>query len=311
LEEITSNNISALSSTFITIYSGANSQRAVVRANGSYVMPSGSVTSDLFRLDEAEHFYLRDAFCANPGRSYVAVDPTNGPSHFCHISGLESENGVEPAYCVAFLAAGGASTCTGWTITQSYLRADTRAIYAGANVVLDNFRVNSITEAANRGIEVVGTAQFCAINIPTTILIGTEIACELTGDPTQWTLGTSSGYWTDRRANHNFTYGTSGVTITGALVINNAKAYAHGHEVIANLVLAAETSIVCSAGATITGLPWSSLATNYSAQVQVVNVNTGAAIAGGYVNGTTIVLPAINVGASVAIAISARYLRTA
>jgi hypothetical protein len=309
IDIITSNNISGLSSTFVTIATGPRSQRACRHFGGSYIMPAGSATSDVFRLDQAEHVYLRDPFMANTGRSYVFSDPTNGPSNFCHVSGLESENGVEPAYAICFGAAGSTSTPTGWTITESYLRADTRAIFAGANVVLDNFKVNSITEAANRGIEAV-TAQGCSFDTATAIVLTTSSANTLTGDPSNWTITTQTGdYWNDKRASHNWTYSSTGITFTGA-VTSTSKLYASGQEIRANIVVSAATSIVCAAGATIDGLTWPSLASNYS-PVSVVNIATGVAIPGGYVNGTTIVLPAINVGVNVPVLISATYLRTA
>jgi hypothetical protein len=306
-EVITANNIASLSSTFITIATGNRSTRAGRRFGGSYINTSSNATADVFKLDEVENWYSRDAFVACPGRSIVFVDPTNNPSNYCHISGMEVENGVEPTYAICFGAAGAASTPTGWDITGSYLRADTRAIFAGANMVLDNFTINGITEAANRGIEA-GTMQGSHVTIPTSIVLAVDSNNKLEGNPDNWTITASSGHWTDLRASHTWSFTTTGVTFTGAQS-NIAKLYADGHQVRVNVVLAAATSIVCAAGATIDGLTWPALASNYTA-ITVVNVNTGAAIPGGYINGTTIVLPAINVGANVVVAISASYLRT-
>jgi hypothetical protein len=308
-ESVSSNNILGLSSTFITIYSTANSQRAVRHHGGSYINLSSDAAADVFQLDQVENWYSRDAFVACNGRSIVFADPTNGPSNYCHISGMEVENGVEPTYAICFGAASSTSQAIGWSITDSYLRADTRAIYAGTNVVLDQFQINSITEAANKGIEVVTLMVGGAIiDTPIVRVIGESRRTLHVGQSDSWTFTTrTDDPWIEARTSKTWSANTSALTITNALTTNRGISEFHGRRVTVNLVLVADVSIVCAAGVQITGLPATPV--EVSAEMRVVNSTTGAEITGGYVGGAGLVLPAINVLTD-QITITATYFAT-
>jgi hypothetical protein len=71
-----------------------------------------------------------------------------------------------------------------------------------------------------------------------------------------------------------------------------------------NIVLAASMSLACDKGAAITGLPFA--AGDCSADVTVTNIGTQAEFSGGYVDGTRIYLPKIEVGTD-RIVITATY----
>ena len=68
----------------------------------------------------------------------------------------------------------------------------------------------------------------------------------------------------------------------------------HGPFVTVNVVLAASVSLACDQGAAIEGLPFA--AADLSANVKITNITSHTELRGGYIAGTRIHLPAIDLG---------------
>jgi hypothetical protein len=135
--------------------------------------------------------------------------------------------------------------------------------------------------------------------------IGKSKSNILIGHSENWSIATRyRDSWIDHGTNNKvWSANTSALDIKGTLNVR-AICAAHGPLVTVNIVLSASTSVACDKGAAITGLPFA--ASDYSSAVTVTNITTQVELAGGYVDGAKLCLPAINVGTD-KIVISATY----
>lgn len=306
VEYITSHNILGLTSTFITIATGEQSTICHRHYGCDYFMNSTNSGADCVKLDNANHVYYKDCFMDCRGRSFIFVDPTNGGTAFAHIDGIDGENSSPvPTYGICFGAASGATTHLGWQIENSFFPSTTRAIFAGANVTLDNHHIRNILEASSKGFEAV-TVQGSTIDSNSLALQITNSKWNLlVGQTDSWAIGfRTNDNWVDTRLSNTWTPDTSAMTITGAKTVTDAKLTRNGPLVTLTTTLSAATSIVCANGTGFGGMPAGSA---NSAIVIVMNKTTNVLIGIGLFNGTLITLPAINVGANVQITISAIY----
>lgn len=308
--------VAAQTSTFTTILTGNTSTIDHTFFGGQYQAVSSDPAADVFYLDNVDSLKIISPwlFCENAagnagGRSLIYIDTTHGASNFGQLLDNTGEDSTTPcAYGVLF-GNQALATPTCWKFDNCRLASTTAAIAAaGTNVTADNFQIRQVNEGSGtaNGIIWPGTIQGSTIDSnPTKLVIGTSKYNVLIGQTTQWTITTrTNDYWVDTRTTKTWTPGTAGLTITGALTIRGRSIY-HGPLVTVQTLFSAATSIVCAQGVTLTGLPLA--ATDYSADVEVTNANTGVVIGGGYVVGTTISLPAINVGAGVSVIVSATY----
>jgi hypothetical protein len=305
---ITANNIRGLTSSFITIATLNQSTITHRYYGGDYFMNSTSVSADVFKLENVFEVFIHGTWMDCRGRSYVYVDPTIGTSSLCHIDQMEGENSAPvPIFGVYFGPAGSTQTPSGWMIKDSYIPSTTRAIFADTNVILDNFYIDNIQEAASKGLQAT-RLQNSTLTGVSVLNLGTSAQNMLIGDTSAWTIATrSNDYWNDTgAANKSWTANLTALTISGALTRNEQRCIAHGSMVTVTLTITAATSIVCAAGTGITGLPFP--VAFRSALVSVCNETTHVAIGTGMVDtNNTLYLPAINTGAGVTVTITATY----
>lgn len=300
------NNISPLSSTFITIATGQQSCIDHEFFGGQFLNQSTDAAADIFWLDQANATKVYGPWFACHGRSYVYVDTTNADSSRCSFMNITGEDAVNlPTY--GFYFGDTARTPTNWKISHCYLPNDTMAIAAHTSVTLDRFYIDAIAEQTSHGIQcnILQDSVLDTGGVPLTIT--TSRWNRLSGDVDNWTITTrTNDYWIDQRVTKTWTADLSALTIGGVLNVNRGRSLAHGTLVTVNLVLQSNTSIVCAAGVAIGDLPF--VPGEFSADVKIMNQTDNTEIAGGYVEqGGDLILPAINVTTKVLL-ITATYL---
>jgi hypothetical protein len=265
-----------------------------------YYNAGGTDTSDCVYLEQVDSWknfggWAYSASLTANGRALVYVDMTHAASNFAIVDGLTGENGAYlQAYGVYF--SNDAFTPMGWKIDSCRLPSATNAIFAGAATTLDNFHVSNISEHVSRGLVAVGVVQNSILNTVSMLLhISKSKNNVLSGYSENWSITTRlRDSWIDQgNANKVWTANTSALAIKGTL---NARALCavHGSLVTINVVLAATKSISCDKGSAITGLPFP--ACEYSSNVTITNITSHQSFSGGYIDGATLYLPALNVG---------------
>jgi hypothetical protein len=200
--------------------------------------------------------------------------------------------------------------------TVSNLRLDNVTNYsssylinvAGASPLVDEFNLNAIFDVNNHGINIPGTIQNSVVFYFGPMTLGTSSGNELHGAISNWTITTrTADFWYGWASGDiSWTPNTSGLTVTGALTVSNKRIQYEGQLVRFTVALSAATSIVCSAGTNLGGLPLAVAVS--SADVHITNTSANTGLPGGSVSsGTNVTLPAINVGANVPIVISGSY----
>ncbi len=296
----TSNNSRSLTSTFVTVSTPPRSTIDHKIYGGEYAIMSttNGATADVFELDQIRHFRVRDAWVlGNGSRSIVYFNPTNGTSDHVLFSGIDVENGVStPQYFAYYAAAGALQQPVGHRYEYCYAATSARFLFADTNVRLTNlYLIGNEESSGSQGLQVIELNDSNIINDSMRIQITTSTRNNLVGTTDNWFITTrTDDMWTDTStANKTWTPNTGALTITGALTVSNKRIGLVGNKQFFAVSLQAATSIVCANNTSLTGLPFS--ASVQSADVNVTNGTTGASIGNGYVFGTTIKLPAINV----------------
>jgi hypothetical protein len=286
----TANNILSLSSSFITIATGAQSCIDHQIFGGQFVNSNTHNTSDIFVFDQIRSLKCFAPWVAGAGRAVVMVNTTNAASDLCQFYGLQVEAGLEPTY--GFYFGDAVATVTNWTIDGCTIGSDTRAIFAHANVTLASFHVRNMFEPDSRGIEATLLTD-SVIDGAGVLVLGTSRRNRLTGQSVNWTITTRDNDLWFSTDTVSWTPGTGGLTIAGGITVQNQEVIYDGQHIIVSALLTAGTSVSCAAGTTMSGLPRAATSGRYGS-VEVVNINDTTTIGHGYVNGSNIVLPAIN-----------------
>jgi hypothetical protein len=301
-------NIFGLTSGFVATATGGQSCIDHQILGGNFVNTSGDTAADVFYLDAVNGLKVfgpwMSAGIHSHGRALIYVDSTNGASSVGEVYGLQGEVGATQEYGLYF---GGesANTATGWTIDGCYLPNARYMIFCAPNTILDNFHIGNLRELTPGGVSAAGVVQNSTINAGTLPLaIGISRRNALIGDASRWQIGTRDhDYWIDSgAANKTWRPGTDALRVRGRLAVSDASCIFHGPLVTLCTTLTATTSIECTAGAALTGLPAPAVAK--SALVNVADTNTGALIGCGMVAGSAILLPAISARQSVVISAS-------
>jgi hypothetical protein len=269
----------------------------------------GSPTSDCVYLEDADSWknFGGWAYSASPtsnGGALIHVDMSNGASNFGVVQGLTGEVSTHlQSYGIRF--SDHPAVPTGWTISGCRLPSAIRALHAGVRSTLDTFHIANLSEQASHGLEAAGALQDSVLQTGAMPLrIGRSKNNSLTGYSANWTIGTrSSDTWADQGGSRSWEANTAALRAKGALQ-NRATYLVHGPFVTVNVVLAAAVSIVCDKGAAIGGLPFA--AADFSANVKITNITSHTELGGGYIDGTRIHLPAIDVGSDTLV-ITATY----
>ncbi len=274
-----------------------------------YYNKGGTDTADCVYLDQVDSWknfggWAYSASLNANGRALVHVDMSRGASNFAVIEGLTGENGAFiQAYGIHF--SDDARTPVGWKIDSCRLPSAANAIYAGASTTLEHFHIGNISEVASRGLKA-GTVQHSVLNTGDLLLsISKSKNNAFIGHSERWSIASRHGdSWMDHGdANKTWTANISALAVKGTANVR-AICAAHGPLVTVNLVLAASISLACDKGAAITGLPFA--AGDSSADVTVTNIAAQTELSGGYIDGTSLYLPKIDVGTD-RIVITATY----
>lgn len=297
----TSSNVSALSSTFITIATGNRPTTAHYINGGVWINAGGAASSDVIYLDGATSFNIDSPFMlctdgvANRGRSLIFCDTTNGPTNLVHLKGIQSEFGSFTSQYGVYIGDAG-TTVSDWRIDGCNLSAGTSKIFSNTGVVLDSFHLCGLySSGGSANVNILGTLQNSDIQeYATNIAIATSKDNNLFVSIANLTVTTRVGdNWLGPDRSLTWTPNTSGFTVGGTLTVSNKTVHYHGRQVTVICTLSPSTTLSCPLNTAMTGLPVP--VAIGSGIVTVVNSTTNAQIGLGYVTGTTIKLPAISV----------------
>lgn len=312
----TANNRYALHSTFVSVFSGAVSTTDQTVIGCQDYNAAGTSTSDCVFLEGVAGYasYGGWAYSASPsanGRALHFIDQGFFGSSNITIIGQKCETSTfQQQY--GMLISNDAQTATAFTIDSCFWPNASYAIATqGALPILDNFRIRGISEQASHGAAIQGVLQNSTLETATMpLIIATSKRNKLEGFKENWTITTrDDDFWIDQGvAGKVWTPALGTMAHGGVLTISEARCLFHGNMVTVSCLISDTVSLTATAGQTITGLP--AAAKYRSADVQVANANTGAAIGAGFIDATAtaIKMPAVSTGANVAICVTARYL---
>jgi hypothetical protein len=307
----TSHNILGLTSTLQTVAPGTQSTTVINIRDGECQNISGSITSDILYFESCSKItvdgvFLDSAPVSTQIRSLIYVDTTNGPTNTVTLRGITSEAQAHQSAYGIFIG-NAAATLSNWVIDGCDLSGLTSRIFANTLVICDDFYTRCTSSDNSLGnINFAGTLQNSLIQeMATNVLVNVSTNNILAVPSNNLTVTTRSGdNWVDSGI-HTWTPGTGALTHGGVLTASNKRSAYHDQRITVTLVLSDTVSLSCAAGTAITGLPIA--ATVGAANVIVANGSTGAVIGVGQVAGTSLILPAISVGAGVSVGITATY----
>lgn len=267
----TANNISGLSSTFITIAVGSQSCIDHQVLGGQFANKAGTASTDVFYLESVQSVKIFGPWVScgiqagAGGRSIVFVDLTNASTDFCDIYGLQIEHtgggANQQQYGVLF--SNTARTPTSWRIDSGVW--DNRTFFlaaAGGNPTIDSFYITNISEVTTHGLSIPGTLQNSRIDGVGALTIGTSSKNWLIGPKANMTITTR----TNDAILDNF---------TGALLLSG------GFALYGNAALAAQNGWGIPTGnAVVTNFPGATatLLQTSTALAEIINVLKQAGI---------------------------------
>jgi len=266
---ITAQNISGLTSSFQTVYSGGISCSDHQYLGGQFFNQGGAGLNDVVYLEGATYLRMFAPWMGNvnpggtPGRSFFYIDLTNSAASFVDVYGLYTENSSPvPPYGIYCSAAGGGTKPSNWNLEHCAWWLNNYLCYTPTGVTLDHcyFTKNQETNGAvytNHGIFVTGTAQYCTFDSVSLVLrVGTSIQNALIGFSEAWSVTTrQNDAWMDTGVtNKSFapgiTSGSNGWTAVGAIT-QSGKSDLNGSTASVVVTISAATTIACGAAATI------------------------------------------------------------
>jgi hypothetical protein len=312
----TSSNILGIASAFTTIAPGSPSQSTIDHKiiGGEIAHQGGLNTNDVIRLDAVSNVKILGPWmlCASgsaSGRSLIYMHTVNGPTNLVTMLGVEGESATfVGSYGIFFDGVAGVIPSY-WVIESCTMPNVTAFLTANANTTCDNFHVKAVSNQGIGGGLAISKLQNSHIDelglSGTAFQIGTSqnniyncnaasiaITTPLGGD--NWSC-VGLGTWTPV---------TSALTHGGTLTVTHPNYQRQAGETAVTVTLSDTVSLSCAAGTLLGGLPFAPLA---NGTVIVINQAVPSLIGAGTLNGTSIVLPAISVGAGVAVTITARY----
>ena len=309
----TGNNIKAISTSFAVDMFGnaltaATGAQSCIDHNDFGCLDynqGGQTTSDCIYVEQADSFkkyggwaYSANANATANGRALIYVDLTNAASNYGSLNGLTGEQATYlQTYGILFSEPAGSTTCVGWSVNDCKLPNVTFGISSGANVVLDNFKLQGTTTPVGGGISILGTLQ----NSPSfdygnevVVAISIITRSHLTGASENLSYTTLNNvYFADTGvANKTWTVGiVNGAnhwTAVGAIT-QSANGCLSGSMYTFQIKLYAATSIAWTNAATIPTLPFAAVA---DAVVFITDLTSGVLIGTGKIaaNGKTITM---------------------
>lgn len=313
--DFTSHNIRGITSTFTTIATGNQSTIDHKIFGGEYANQAGTTTSDVIRLDDVSSVKLFGPWmkCASgsaDGRSLIYMDTTNGPSNTLTLIGVQGENATFLTKYGIYL--GDAVRTPSYLVAISCsLPNRTKAIFANTNITCDDFHLKAVgNQGVGGGIQVLGTLQNSHIDelglggVAITIANSQNNIYNCNAAAVSVTNDLGGDYYACVGV-QNWVPVTSGLSLGGGvLTVSHAHYQKQGSEITLTVGLSSSVTLSCAAGTALGGLPISNLA---DGQVIVTNSTVPSLIGAGQISGTTIILPAISVGANVRVTVTARY----
>lgn len=177
---ITANNTASLSSSFITIATGAQSSTTNTFYSGSYLSQgnSGSVNEACFFLEGCSDINIRDPFMYCPyGLAYIYASATNSSLDYVRVSGMRGEVGATvPLHGIYFGTSATPMIHSGWSIQDSRLNCGTGSgtgfmVYVDDNVTLSNAVVKNISNSIGNTISAKSLSN-CELSTSSGLVIG-------------------------------------------------------------------------------------------------------------------------------------------
>lgn len=307
----TQHNVFSQTSTFQTVAPSPQSTTVISIRDGECQNISGSATSDIIYLEGCSKVTIDGTFLdsappSTPIRSLIYVDTTTSPTNTVCLRAITSEAQAHQSTYGLYIG-NAAQTCANWVIDGCDLSGLTSRIFANVNVTCDDFYTRCTSSDNSLGnINFAGTLQNSILQeMATNVVINVSTNNVLMMPSNNLTVTTrNADSWIDA-GSHTWTPGTGALTHGGVLTPSNKRVEYHGQQITVTLVLSDTVSLSCAAGTAITGLPIA--ATVGAANVVVANGSTDAVIGVGQVSGTSLILPAISVGAGVPVGITATY----
>jgi hypothetical protein len=156
---ITQSNIRNLTSTFVTIATGARSTLGHFFNGGAFAHVGGQANADVFHLEAVNLFKMIGPHIINRGgRSHIFVDTTNGGSDGMLLIGVSGENSSPDLPDYGIYVGDTVRTTGSWIIANCRFPNAVNSIKSHANVILDGVNFIDVgNSSAGGGIDVDGT----------------------------------------------------------------------------------------------------------------------------------------------------------
>lgn len=314
---LTAHNISALTSTFTTIYSGSITTTDHQFFGGQFAHFGGQPTSDVFELETCTGLKVYGAWMScnsqsAPGRSYFYVNMTHGPSSRIRLHDIVGEDTTHYSSYGICIGGEGSGSCADWTIADCYLPNTISPIFANSGTTIYAWNIAGVSQQATHALTC-SNMSYSSVNFGAGLAVtisGTSLQNYLVGDCSHLSVTTrSNDTWFDTgSALKTFTPAPGTITHGGVMSFGQVTGQLTGNEYSFSFVAWDSVSIGGRLGETIAGLPFSALCD--SAQVVMSNQSTKQFIGGGYINAGTNAIAlgqTVSAGPNVGITISGRY----
>lgn len=315
---ISANNRFGLTSTYATVATGPQSCISNMFIGCDFYNNNSDAAADVFYFDHCASvkiiggWFLCESSVPVAGRSIICVDASNGSTDYVSLIAMTGEQDAANQKFFIF-GLGGPVTLTGWNIDACLMSNSQNAINLPANFTCDTWDIRLPVEPTSNGCVFQGTVNNSILHmgVGTLQILTAANKNTIIGFSERCTLpagGMGTNFFIDQ--------GTSGKTWVpalgtvahgGVITMNEAKCIIIGNMLHFQFTMTDTVSITSTLAQTITGLPKLSVAR--SANVNVSNATTGAAIGTGFINAAAnaINMPAFTTGAGVSVTVSGSY----
>ena len=182
---ITGSNVAGVTSSFITLATGAMSNVCHKFIGGAYVQRGETTSGDVFYLEGLGDFRVDGAFLLNDaGRSMFYFDSDNASCANITIENTRDEGGVTGVLYEIYAKAG-ANVASTWTIQNNHWGAVTNSMYLGDGLNGYNITYSGNSDGTAAGVSVKGL-RFSHIDMNTAFFVGRAggiiISCDISGN---------------------------------------------------------------------------------------------------------------------------------
>jgi hypothetical protein len=192
---ITSNNISALTSAFVSIYTGNISTTDHQFLGGQYFHLGGQATSDVFELEACTGLKVYGTWMAcNGGRSYFYVNMTHGPSSHIRLRDIVGEDAAQYNNYGIYIGNEGSGSCSDWAISDCYFPNALNPVYANPGATLYGWNIQNLKQQLTHAL-VCTNMSYSSVNFVIGLAItisGTSLQNYLVGDCSNLSVTTRS-----------------------------------------------------------------------------------------------------------------------